>query len=202
MPLKKGDVPKGPSGSRYAVNRAPSRPREDSRSTQTPPRTETLDVPPLRSMAPPSVSPQKTLPPPPAVSFKGKNPKGTMPRTGPIKNLPSKRKASELSLASDSADEEEIVPVIRSLSVGRKKAEVYEEVMSPVNEGYAEDEEMSDGEDRTDTSRPNDEGGNEEEISAGGGGEKGTAAGGTGGGGSSPVGDNIAGPSRAASSRK
>ncbi|XP_026383655.1 proline-rich receptor-like protein kinase PERK2 [Papaver somniferum] len=201
LPTKKGDPPKGPSRSRSALD--------------PPPRRETLDVPPLHSMAPPSVSLQSSLPPPPTVSFKGKYSKSTTLKSDPPKNLPSKRKASELSPTPDSADEGEAAPVIRNVSVGRKKvtfkhidlemfqekhefqafevskkkkigpkqsstvmtgeAEAYEEVTSPVNEGFAEDEEMSDGEERTDISPPDDEGG------------------GTGEEGSAPVGGNTGG---------
>ncbi|XP_026453435.1 proline-rich protein HaeIII subfamily 1-like [Papaver somniferum] len=65
---KKGDPPKGPPGSRYAVIRTSYHSHDDSKCTQAPPpRIEALDVPPLRSMAPPSMPQQNPLPPPPAV---------------------------------------------------------------------------------------------------------------------------------------
>ncbi|XP_026452406.1 proline-rich receptor-like protein kinase PERK8 [Papaver somniferum] len=91
----KGDPPKGPHGSRYAVSHTSYRSRDDSRGTQAPPpRNEVLDVPPLRSMTSPSMPQQNPLPPPPAVPSKGKSSKGTVSKVDPPKSLPSKRKAS------------------------------------------------------------------------------------------------------------
>ncbi|XP_026441889.1 wiskott-Aldrich syndrome protein homolog 1-like [Papaver somniferum] len=219
---KKGDPPKVPPGSRYAVSLTSYRLRDDCRGMQAPPpRNEALDVPPLRSMDPPSMPQQKPLPPPPAVPSKGKSSKGTVSKVDPPKSLPSKRKASDLSPPKnptpDPANEEDAAPVIRSVSVGmdfpydlnvvdgdvvvgdeeessgatlsskstatakvtkKKKigpkqsstvvadeTEVHEEVTSPVNEEFAEDEEMSDGEERTDTTAG---GTGDEELSPGG----------------------------------
>ncbi|XP_026428090.1 WAS/WASL-interacting protein family member 3-like [Papaver somniferum] len=123
---KKGDPPKGPLGSRYAVSRTSYRSRDDYRGTHAPPlHNEALDVPPLRFMAPPSMPQQNPLPPPPAVPSKGKCSKATVSKVDPPKSLPSKKKASDLSPPKnptpDPADEEDAAPVIRSVSVGKKK---------------------------------------------------------------------------------
>ncbi|XP_026383398.1 serine/arginine repetitive matrix protein 1-like [Papaver somniferum] len=76
---KRGDQPKGPPGSRYAVSRSSVPPRDDPKSKQTPspPRGEALYVPPLHSMAPPTVPQQRPSAPPPVVPTKGKSTKGT-----------------------------------------------------------------------------------------------------------------------------
>lgn len=94
-----------------------SRPRDDVRSTQPPTRAVAFDVPPLRY-----VEPERHLPPPPISSFKGKNTKGGVPRAESSKNPSLKRKASEAFIGSSGpAEEDEAAPLIRSVSVSKKK---------------------------------------------------------------------------------
>lgn len=105
-----------PSGSRRVVDRAVSRPRDGIRSTQSPTRAVCFDVPPLRSVEP------ERLPPPPISSFIGKNTKGSVPRVESSKNPSLKRKASEDFIGSSGpAEEDEAAPLIRSVSVSKKK---------------------------------------------------------------------------------
>ncbi|XP_026399199.1 leucine-rich repeat extensin-like protein 5 [Papaver somniferum] len=125
--VKKGDQPKGPPGSRYVVTRPSAPPRAGSTNTQTPSphRAEPLDVPPLRSVAPPSIPHQRPSDPPPVVPTKVKYTKGTASKTDLSNNPPTKRKASDMSPpkkpSSDPADDSDASPVIQSVAVGKKK---------------------------------------------------------------------------------
>ncbi|XP_026459014.1 proline-rich protein 2-like [Papaver somniferum] len=88
--IKIGDQPKGPPGSRYAVTLPSAHPRVGPTNTPTPSphRAEPLDVPPLRSVAPPSMPHQRPSAPPPVVPTKGKSTKGTASKTDLSKNPP------------------------------------------------------------------------------------------------------------------
>lgn len=117
-PPRKDGPSKNHSGSRNAADCAVSRPRDDVRCAQTPPRVVAFDVPPLRSVVPV----QHPLPPPPVLPLKGKNTKGCVPRTESSKNPSLKRRASEAFVgSSDPAEQNEVAPVIRSVSVSKKK---------------------------------------------------------------------------------
>lgn len=104
-----------PSGSRRVFDRLVARPRDDTMSTQAPPRAVAFDIPPLRSLVP-----EHHLRSSP--TFKGKNTKSVAPRVESSKNPPVKRKASEAFVSSSGpAEEDEVAPLIRSVSVSRKK---------------------------------------------------------------------------------
>ncbi|XP_026378018.1 uncharacterized protein DKFZp434B061-like [Papaver somniferum] len=134
---QRGDPPRG---SRYAFYRPYSPQRADRMNTPspspqcadpmnapppTPQRAEPLDVQPLRSVAPATNSSQKSTVPPSTAPVKGKSAKGVVSKADPSRNPPTKRKASDMSPpkrpSSDKDDESDVAPVIRSVSVGKKK---------------------------------------------------------------------------------
>ncbi|XP_026378669.1 extensin-like [Papaver somniferum] len=124
---KRGDLPRSSQGSRYAVNRPPASQRAEPTSAPppTPQRAEPLHIQPLRSIAPTTKPSQKSTVPSSTASLKGKSSKGAAPKADPSINPPTKRIASDMSPlkrpSSDKADDSNAAPVIRSVSVGKKK---------------------------------------------------------------------------------
>ncbi|XP_026408382.1 gibberellin-regulated protein 14-like [Papaver somniferum] len=123
---KMGDPPKG---SRYAVNRPLANPpTHHVEPTNVPPPSshsaEPLSVQHLRSAAPTTMLPQKRVIPQSTASAKGLSPKGTAPKVDPSRNLPTKRKASDMSPPKKPSSSKpvgsDVALVIRSVLVGRK----------------------------------------------------------------------------------
>ncbi|XP_026452510.1 proline-rich protein 36-like [Papaver somniferum] len=121
-----------PKGSRYAVNRPvanPSSQRANPKRVQqpSPQRTELLNVRPLQFLPPQALMQSRPRDSQSIPLVKESSSKSTMPPADLPRNPPVKRKGSDLSppkannpLLND-PDDSDVVPMIRSISVGKKK---------------------------------------------------------------------------------
>lgn len=126
---KKGDQPKGPRGSRYAVNRPHASQHAEPTNTpsSSPRRDEPLNVQPLRSVVPTTMQPSRYKASRATASMKESSTKVATSMADPPRNTSTKRKGSDMSPPKtkkpslSKPTSSDVAPVIRSVLVSKKK---------------------------------------------------------------------------------